>query len=101
MAQCLRALRTAAPRAHIVVIIPFGQYKAEEIYQTVKAYCTERPDDRRVSIIDLGPGVARALAVKNGFWGGLHPNPRGHANFAVQITAQLMALLGGSSSPQN
>ena len=92
MSQCLPALRSAAPAAHIVLLIPFGQYKAKEIRETVAAYQTAHPDDHRVSIIDLGPEAAKALTV-NGYWGGLHPNPRAHATFAAQITAELMAIL--------
>ena len=97
MSQCLPALRKAAPNAHIFIIIPFGQYKAAELKQTVTAYHAAHPDDRRLSIIDLGPGVARALAA-NGYWGGLHPNPRAHATFAAEIVAQMTAALGNSSA---
>lgn len=92
MSQCLPALRKAAPNAHIFIIIPFGQYKAAELKQTVTAYRAAHPDDRRISIIDLGPGVARALAA-NGYWGGLHPNPRAHATLAAGIIAQMTAAL--------
>lgn len=94
MTQCLEALRKATPGAHIFFIIPFGQYKAAELHATVKAYCTAHPEERRLSVIDLGPDAARALTPKNGYWGGLHPNPRAHATFAAQIIAQVMAALG-------
>lgn len=93
MAQGLAALRIAAPGAHIFFIIPFGQFKAAEIRATVDAYRTAHPDDRKISIIDLGPDAARALTPKKGYWGDLHPNPRGHATFAAQIIAQVMAAL--------
>ncbi|MDF1812272.1 MAG: SGNH/GDSL hydrolase family protein [Verrucomicrobiales bacterium] len=89
ISQCLFALRKAAPGAHICVLIPFGQYKATELYEAVKRFKTARPADRKISIIDLGPDAKRALAVKNGYWGGLHPNPRAHATFAARIIAQL------------
>lgn len=85
MAQSFEAMRQAAPDAQIVYIVPFGQYKAEEIYQMVAKY----PADKRLSIIDLGPDTARALTVKDGYWGGLHPNARGHADFAARIILQL------------
>ena len=93
MAQCLEALRKAAPGAHIFFIIPFGQYKAADIYQVVGAYRAANPKDQRISIIDLGPNAARALTPKKGYWGGLHPNPRAHATFAAQIVAQITATL--------
>ena len=94
MAQCLEALRKAAPGAHIFIIIPFGQYKAKELYETVDAYRSAHPDDRRLSVIDMGPDAARAIA-KKGYWGDLHPNPRAHATFAAEITARMMAVLCG------
>jgi lysophospholipase L1-like esterase len=92
MAQCLSALRAAAPRAHLFIIIPFGQYKAAELKQAVDTYQATHPNDRQVSLIDLGPDAARALAA-NSFWGGLHPNARAHATFAAEIIAQMTATL--------
>ncbi len=96
MTQCLGALRKAAPFAHIFFIVPFGQYKAEAIASTVHAYLTEHPEERRLSIIDLGPDVATALTPKNGYWGGLHPNPRGHAIFAAQIIARVLTTMNNA-----
>ncbi len=96
MTQCLPALRQAAPNAHIFILIPFGQYKAAELCHAVDAFRAAHPDDRKLTVLDLGPDAARALTVKNGYWGGLHPNPRAHATFATQITAQIVAELGGS-----
>ncbi len=93
MAQGLVALRGAAPSAHIFFIVPFGQYKAEEIKQMVGAFNSAHPEDHRVSIIDLGPDAANGLLPVNGYWGGLHPNPRAHAVFAAQITARMVAAL--------
>ena len=92
MTQGLAALRQAAPEAHLFVLIPFGQYMAGELKQTVNDYPAAHPDDQRVTVIDLGVGAARALR-DNGYWGGLHPNPRAHAVFASQITAQMVARL--------
>ena len=94
--QSLVSLRKAAPEAQIVYIIPFGQYKAKDIYEMVGLYKKENPQDKKIAIIDLGPDAARSLTVKKGFWGGLHPNPRGHANFAVRIVASLMKILSAS-----
>ncbi len=93
MIQCLPALRRAAPEAHIFILIPFGQYKAEELRRAVAAFKASHPDDRRMSLIDLGPDAARALTVKQGYWGGLHPNPRAHATFAAQILARMTAAM--------
>ncbi len=100
MLQCLAALRQSAPQAHIFLIVPFGQYKAAEHEQTVEAYRTAYPRDGRVSLLNMGPEVAMALAAKKGYWGGLHPNPRAHALFAVKITAQVMATLCKSGQEQ-
>jgi lysophospholipase L1-like esterase len=96
MSQGLKALRAAAPEAHIFILIPFGQYKAAELKQTVSAYQAAHPNDRRVWLIDLGPDAARALSA-NGYWGGLHPNPRAHATFAAEIIARMTATLGNST----
>lgn len=93
IAQCLNALRKAAPGAHLFVLVPFGQYKAAELHAAVDAYRAAHPGDRKVAVIDLGPDAARALSPKNGYWGGLHPNPRGDATFAAQIIAQVVAAL--------
>lgn len=90
MKQALLALRGAAPDARIFVLIPFGQYKTEELHRAVEAFQSARPDDGRISIIDLGPDAARALTVKKGYWGGLHPNPRAHATFAAKILARIV-----------
>ena len=101
IAQCLAALRKAAPEAHIFLIIPFGQYMADDIHRTARAYQAAHPDEKRLSIIDLGPDAARALtAPSKGYWGGLHPNARAHATFAARIIAQVMSTLGASTLPQ-
>jgi len=93
MAQGLLALRKAAPNAHIFIIIPFGQYKAAELYQAVENYRTAYPKDKKVKVLDMGADVAVSLAAPKGYWGGLHPNPRAHAVFAAKITAEIMAAL--------
>ncbi|MFT7514673.1 MAG: lysophospholipase L1-like esterase [Candidatus Omnitrophota bacterium] len=93
IALYLEDLRRAAPRAHIVFIIPFGRYKAEEIYRVVKAYQATHPSDQGVAVIDLGPAVSHGLAA-GGFWGGLHPNARGHATFAARIMARIASMPG-------
>ena len=91
--QCLAALRASAPNAQIIILIPFGQYFARELKDAVDARKKARPADAKIAIIDLGPEVAKNLEVPNGLMGGLHPNDRGHANFAAAIIPQMMKLL--------
>jgi lysophospholipase L1-like esterase len=91
--QSLSALRKSAPDARIVLLIPFGQYFAAALKEAVEIHRKTHPDDGKVAIIDLGPGVAKALGVKDGFLGGVHPNDRGHAIFAARIIPQLMRIL--------
>lgn len=90
IAHCLKALRGAAPKAHIFFIIPFGQYKAKEIHRAVADYRVAAPKDDQVSVIDFGVDTAKGLT-RGGFWGGLHPNPRGHATLAAKIIARIAA----------
>jgi len=91
--QSLSALRKSAPDAQIVILIPFGQFFAKELRNAVEIHKQDHPTDARVAIIDLGPEVAKTLGVKNGFLGGVHPNDRGHANFAAKIIPRLMRTL--------
>lgn len=93
IAHCLAALRASAPNAQIIILIPFGQYFAKELKNAVDARKKARPADTRIAMIDLGPEVARNLEVPNGLMGGLHPNDRGHANFAAAIIPQIMLLI--------
>ena len=93
MIQGLAALCRSAPDAQIVLLIPFGQYKAAELKKAVEMHQKNHPDDSKIALIDLGPAVAKTLAAKNGLMGGLHPNDRGHANFAAKIIPQLVKLL--------
>jgi hypothetical protein len=92
IARCLVALRGAAPKARLFVIVPFGQFKATEIHTAVSAYQTAHPEEDRMAVIDLGPTVANALAA-NGYWGGLHPNARAHATLAARILAHVIPKL--------
>lgn len=93
--QALAALRQSAPDAHIILLIPFGQYYAKELKHAVATHHQTHPTDKKLSLIDLGPTTARSLAVKNGVLGGLHPNDRGHALFAAKIIPQVLGILGG------
>ena len=93
MAQSLEALRKSAPKAQIVLLIPFGQYYAVELKKAVAMQQKKHPADNRMALIDLGRSVATTLAEKNGLMGGLHPNDLGHANFAAKIIPQLMTIL--------
>ena len=91
--QCLAALRASAPDAQIVVLVPFGQYYAKQLRRAVEARQTGAPADKKISLVDLGTGVAKNLATKGGLMGGLHPNDRGHANFSAAIIPHIMARL--------
>lgn len=91
--QSLAALRKAAPDAQLILIIPFGQYYAKELKAAVEVHKQAHPADTRIALIDLGPAVAKTLAAKNGLMGGLHPNDRGHANFAAVIIPQMLRSL--------
>jgi hypothetical protein len=91
--QSLAALRTSAPDAQIIVIIPFGQYYAKELKEAVEIHRKAHQAGARIAIIDLGPSVAKTLAAKNGLMGGLHPNDRAHAICAAKIIPQMMTLL--------
>ena len=62
--ECLAALRAAAPDAQIILLIPFGQYEATEIKAAAENHRKENPTDRKIAIIDLGPGLARNLEKK-------------------------------------
>ncbi len=95
MTQSLAALRKSAPDAQLIILIPFGQYYAKELKQAVASHQQTHPDDQKVSIIDLGTEVPKTLSGKGGIFGGLHPNDRGHANFAAQIIPQVLGVLDG------
>ena len=86
--RSLAALRRAAPGAAIFLIVPFGQYDADLLQAGFRAYRAAHPADSQVFLIDLGPSVANALSA-GGYWGGLHPNMRGHAVFAARILAAM------------
>jgi lysophospholipase L1-like esterase len=93
ISQCLSALRASAPDAQIVLLIPFGQYYASELKQAAEQRRRGAPADAKIAVIDLGPAVAKALAVKSGVLGGLHPNDRGHALLAAQLIPQLLDIV--------
>lgn len=95
--QNLAALRSSAPDAQIIVLIPFGQYYAKELKEAVAIHKKNHPADAKIAIIDLGPTVAKTLAARNGLMGGLHPNDRGHAIFAARIIPQITAILDSGS----
>jgi len=95
--QSLAALRRSAPEAQIILIIPFGQYCAKELREAVAIHHKNHPGETKLAIIDLGPAVARTLAVEHGLLGGLHPNDRGHAIFAAKIIPQIMTILNNAS----
>ena len=95
----LAALRDAAPRATLFVLVPPGLAETR-IYPTgpayiaslksaVLAYRTAHPADTRTVLLDLGPDVARTLgSPANG--GGVHPNAAGHAYLAPLVLKALL-----------
>ena len=95
--KALAAVRASAPGAQIIILIPFDQYFAKELKEAVERRKAAQPADHKIAVIDLGPGVAKNLAAKNGVFGGLHPNDRGCANFAAQIIPQVFDLLRQSA----
>jgi lysophospholipase L1-like esterase len=95
--ECLAALRKSAPDAQIIILIPFGQFCADELRKAVEIQKQKDPADTKIAIIDLGPGVAKSLSAKNSPMGGLHPSDRGCANFAAMIIPQIMTILRPAS----
>jgi lysophospholipase L1-like esterase len=91
--QSLAALRKSAPDAQIVILIPFGQFYAAELKKGVGIHQQNHQVDKKVAIIDLGAEVAKSLTGKARVMGDLHPNDRGHANFAAKIIPQLMRIM--------
>ncbi len=92
--QALAALRRSAPDAQIILLVPFNQAYGRELKVGIATHKKNHPADDKVALIDLGQDVKRALDAKAVF-GGLHPNDRGHANFAAQIIPQVLAILQG------
>jgi hypothetical protein len=85
--QSLAALKKAAPKAKIVILIPPGLYD-QKIYPTGPAFveaikAAVKPDER-VSLIDLGPDAGHAWASPV-YGGGVHPNAAGQAYVAPMI----------------
>lgn len=91
--QAIAALRKSAPEAHIVLLIPFGQYYADALKQAVIIHKKNHPGDEKVAIIDLGDEAKHAIYSKDTPFGGLHPNDRGCATFAAQIIPELVTIL--------
>ncbi len=95
----LLALRSAAPHAKIVVLVPPGLadpriYPAGASYiavikSAVLAYQSAQSTDHRTLIIDFGSGVARALG-SPAYGGGVHPNAAGHAYLAPRVLQALL-----------
>jgi lysophospholipase L1-like esterase len=90
--QSLTALRRAAPNAQIFMIIPFEQFVVPQLQAGVLAYQNANLKDRKVTLIDLGKPAGRSLD-DNGYWGGVHPNIRGHAIFAARLVASIQSTL--------
>jgi lysophospholipase L1-like esterase len=95
----LLALRHAAPRAKIVVLVPPGLadtriYPAGASYiaalkQAMLTYQSNHQTDRRTVLVDFGSDLARALG-SPAYGGGVHPNAAGHAFLAPHILQALL-----------
>lgn len=103
---CLAALRRTAPNARIVVLVPPG-LADQRIYARgpdaitalkdgVTAYGKAHQADTRLTLLDLGPLAAHALASR-AYGGGVHPNAAGHAYLAPLVLQGLIAATPGES----
>jgi lysophospholipase L1-like esterase len=106
---CLAALRTAAPKAMIIVLMPPGLADARvypgappyiaALRDGVGAYEKAHPDDKKIELLDLGADVARALGSQP-YGGGVHPNPAGHAYQAPMILQAILRRLEDPDAEQ-
>jgi len=98
----LLALRRAAPRAQLLVLVPPGLPDAR-IYPRgpayiaalragIAAYQVAHPADTKAALIDLGPDIARALG-SPAYGGGVHPHAAGHAALAPLVLQALLCRL--------
>ncbi|MFZ4777952.1 MAG: SGNH/GDSL hydrolase family protein [Terrimicrobiaceae bacterium] len=92
--QGLAAIRNAAPQAQIIVLIPFGGFYDNELMAAVELHKKSHPEDKKIATINLGKEGVFASHSKDSPFGDLHPNDRGHANFAAKIIPQVIHILG-------
>jgi len=95
----LAALRRAAPRTKIVVLVPPGLADTriypngpayiEVLKAAVAAHRKADPVDSRTVLVDLGADVARALG-SPAYGGGVHPHAAGHAYLAPLVLESLL-----------
>ena len=100
--QALTALRLAAPRAKLLLLVPPGladtrvyPHGAEYIaalQAALAAYQVAHPHDNLTVLLDLGPEAAHALASPS-YGGGVHPNAAGHAYLAPLLLPLVLAHL--------
>lgn len=98
----LTALRRAAPKALLLVLVPPGLantrvYSGKGAYidalrAGVAAYRTGHPSDRNVALVDWGVEVANALA-SPAYGGGVHPHAAGQAYIAAHLLPELLERL--------
>ena len=96
----LTALRRAAPRTEITVLVPPGLADTRiypngpayitALHAAVAAYQAAHPADRKAVLVDLGPDVARALG-SPAYGGGVHPHAAGHAYLAPLILQAVLS----------
>jgi lysophospholipase L1-like esterase len=105
--QSLTALRRAAPDAWLCVFVPFGLENTilypdgaayrQALQAGLAGYRAGHPSDRNITLVDLGPSVANALA-SNPYGGGVHPHVAGHAYIAAQVIPIVLAHLRPSAA---
>ena len=100
--DALHALRIAAPKARVIVVVPPGihdpaiypngaQY-VSVLIQGIAEYQKLYGQDKHMTVIDLGPNVSRSLASPV-YGGQVHPNAAGHAFLASLLLSKIIACL--------
>ncbi len=91
----MESMRTAAPSAKIVLIVPFGQYAASNMTTALSDYQAAHPADTKVYKIDTGVDYDNTGAYTTD---GLHPSVSGHQAYHDGLLPLLQALFPGKSS---
>ena len=110
VAQCLAALRAAAPNAWLFIQVPFGMYSPTVFPNTaymaalkngVAAYRNARPTDSKVKLIDFGAALSQTInSAPYINTDNVHPIAAGHALVAPMVAQAIVSsLLGQARSP--
>lgn len=81
------ALRSAAPNALLLKVVPYGGYKRADI----NAALASLPADSKRQVIDLSVDQRQAD------YGGVHPGRTGHAQIAPMVIARVMSAAAGGT----